>query len=67
MRESTGDLVRLGGSQNDPVFHVEMTKIEFPLMFLLLKMAGGKCLKIVGPCDKMRGHKAMSYNMCATA
>lgn len=41
--ESTGGLVRLGGvgSQNYPMFGVEMTKIEFPLMFLLLNVAGG--------------------------
>lgn len=54
----------LGGveRQNDPMFHVEMTEIEF-LMILLLNMANVWLL--LGPCDKMREHKAITYNLCA--
>lgn len=44
-----GFLDRSGGvgSQNYPMFYVEMTKIEFPLMFLLLNVAGGNVCRFL--------------------
>lgn len=60
-------LVTRVDSQNDLMFQEKMTKIAFPPMFLMLNVAGSNVCRFLDPCDKMRDHKAMSYNLCAGA
>lgn len=43
--EGTGSW-KAAESQNYPTVHVELTKIEFPLMFLLLIVAGGNVCSV---------------------